>query len=249
MSTDEKWAQVSKGLGNVTEKARKIAREVCEDAWANGHDVYFLWGDGSTMDHMLNHTQKHPVIDYMVHNEAAGDHVRDYCWRNRARHGLRHVIWEQHITSTVVQPGVRRQMADRGDPTANHYDHVHQECFAGEYVAPDGSGVQGGSAPIDTSQPLSIDGGLGPKTIAKWQAVMGTTVDGVIDDSDSELIKAVQRRLQVTVDPSLPVDGALNAHTIRSLQRYLKSPVDGYISQPRSQVVMALQRRLNEGRF
>lgn len=133
---DEKWAFVSSKLGNVTDKARKVAREICEAAWAAGHDVWFLWGDGSEMDHKLNHTEGKPVIDFMVHNEADGDWVRDYIWANRARHGLKHVIWEQHITSTVVSPGVRRAMADRGDPTANHYDHNHAEWFAGSYVPP-----------------------------------------------------------------------------------------------------------------
>ena len=246
MNTDEKWAQVSKGLGNVTAETRAIARAICEAAWANGVDIWYLWGDGSTMDHVLNRQGK-PVVDFMVHNHEDGQWVRNHIWQNRGLYGLRHVIWDQHITSTVVSPGVVRAMADRGDPTANHKDHNHMECFGGVYK--DGSGGQGGGVAIDTSAPLVVDGQLGPKTIAKWQAVMDTTVDGEIDESGSELIKAVQRRLQVTVDPSLRVDGELGPHTIRSLQRYLKSPVDGYISQPRSQVVMALQRRLNEGRF
>lgn len=134
--SDDKWQYVSSKLGNVTEQTKQIAREICEAAWAAGHDVWFLWGDGQDMDHMLNHTQKKPVIDFMVHNEAAGDFVRDYIWAHRARLLLKHVIWEQHITSTVVSPGVRRAMADRGDPTANHYDHVHSEWFQGAYIPP-----------------------------------------------------------------------------------------------------------------
>jgi hypothetical protein len=208
--SDEKWAYVSKSLGNVTDKARKLAREICEAAWANGHDVYFLWGDGSEMDHMLNHTQQHPVIDFMVHNEAAGDFVRDYIWNNRARLGLRHVIWEQHITSTVVQPGVRRQMEDRGDPTANHFDHVHSEWFSGTYVPlnptpqPDSGtdvlkiGTKGPEvlklqtffknnfpgyarySPVRRGQMIDVDGDFGPQT-AEW-------------------VKEFQRRTEIGVD-------------------------------------------------
>ena len=45
----------------------------------------------------------------MVNDEAAGDFVRDYVWANRKRLGLEHVIWEQHITSTKVQPFGRRK--------------------------------------------------------------------------------------------------------------------------------------------
>lgn len=128
MSVEEKWAHVSSKLGNVTDKTRAIAREVCVAAWSAGHDVHFLWGDGSSPDHVFNR-QGRPVLDFMVHNEAAGDFVRNYIWEHRARHGLKHVIWEQHVTSTVVQPGVRRKMGDRGNGTANHFDHNHAEWF------------------------------------------------------------------------------------------------------------------------
>jgi hypothetical protein len=146
---EEKWAQVSKGLGNVSEKTKLFAKEVCVAAWLNGHDVYHVWGNGSKPDHVYNR-QGRPVVDFMVHNEAAGDFVRDYVWEHRARLGLKHVIWEQHITSTVVQPGVRRKMEDRGDRTANHYDHDHVELFAEPAYTPPpdfGTPTGGGSTP------------------------------------------------------------------------------------------------------
>jgi hypothetical protein len=72
----------------------------------------------------------------MVRNEAAGDWIRNYIWKHRKRLRLQHVIWEQHITSTVTQPGERRKMADRGSVTENHYDHVHVLFFAGSYQKP-----------------------------------------------------------------------------------------------------------------
>lgn len=99
------------------------------------------------------------------------------------------------------------------------------------------------------NEPLVVDGKLGPKTISRWQKIMGTTVDGKIDKKDSQLIRKVQNRLRSTVDHRLVVDGGLGPKTIAALQRYLKSPVDGVISSPKSQVVMALQRRLNTGKF
>lgn len=245
----DKWAFVSSKLGNVTDKARSIAQEVCYAAWAAGHDVWFVWGDGSEMDHMLNHTQGRPVLDFMVHDEAAGDWVRDYLWANRARHGLKHVIWEQHITSTVVSPGVRRKMADRGDPTANHFDHVHSEHFAGSYVPP------GAPSPTPSPAYLTVDGELGPKTIKRWQQVMGTKADGVITPGNSDLVRAIQRRLRTTVNSNLSVDGdgiyqnGRYYKTVAALQTYLGTGVDGKLSSPKSEAVKALQRRLNENRF
>lgn len=246
--TDRDYA-LSK-LGNVTDKARKLAEEVFDAAQAAGHDVYFVWGDGSEMDHMLNHTQGKPVLDFMVHTHEAGQWVRNYIWENRARTGLRHVIWDQHITSTVVSPGEVRWMADRGNDTANHKDHDHAEWFAGEYVAPDGS-----TPVFNPDASLAVDGKLGPKTISKWQKIMGTPVDGVITPGNSQLVKAVQRRLKATVDANLAVDGdgiyqnGRRYKTVGALQRYLGSPVDQFLSVPVSQAVKALQRRLNENRF
>ncbi len=244
------WSYVSSKLGNVTDKARKIAQEVFEAAKAAGVDIWFIWGDGQEMDHKLNHTEGRPVLDFMVRTEWEGDWVRNYIWEHRARLGLKHVIWEQHITSTVNQPGVRRKMADRGNPTANHYDHNHGEWYGGGYVAPNP-----GTTPVGDKPLLDVDGELGPKTIAKWQQVMGTPVDGKITPGNSDLVRAVQRRLRSTVNPNLAVDGdgiyQNNQYykTVVALQTYLGTGVDGRISAPVSQVVKALQRRLNENRF
>jgi peptidoglycan hydrolase-like protein with peptidoglycan-binding domain len=125
---------VSSKLGNVKPETRSIAKELYDKAKAAGHEIWFMWGMGSDVEHGSG-----LALDLMVHNEAAGDWVRNYIWANRSRLRLKHVIWEQHITSTVVSPGVRRLMGDRGNPTANHYDHVHAWFFAGSYRAPSGS--------------------------------------------------------------------------------------------------------------
>lgn len=109
--------------------------------------------------------------------------------------------------------------------------------------------------PSSGPAPLRVDGKLGPLTIKRWQKVMGTTVDGKIDAKNSELVRAVQRRLRATVDHRLVVDGVgirqdgRRYKTVGALQRYLKSPVDQVLSVPVSNAVKALQRRLNENRF
>ena len=239
---EDKWGYVSSQLGAVPANGWDIAYEICQLAWANGHDVWFLWGDGPNMDHKLNHTEQHPVIDFMVHTKEAGDFVRNAIWERRARHKLRHVIWNHHITSTVVSPGVVRQMADRGDPTANHEDHVHSEWFAGEYVPPESARPQ-----VDwKTERLDVDGELGPKTISKWQAIVGTTVDGVISSPKSELIYWVQRYLADRVNHRLVADSEFGPKTIGALQVYLGTPVTQRMDPV---TVKALQRRLNEGRF
>lgn len=125
------FASVSKKIGKVKPETKSIAKEVYEAAKKAGHEIWYIWGMGTSVEHATGR-----ALDLMVRNEAAGDWVRNYLWTHRKRLRLHHVIWEQHITSTTVRPGVRVKMADRGNPTANHYDHIHTLHFAGKYQAP-----------------------------------------------------------------------------------------------------------------
>jgi hypothetical protein len=140
-------------------------------------------------------------------------------------------------------------MADRGNSTKNHKDHVHVLFFDGSYSAPVVS------KPVQAPDHVTEDGVLGPKTIALWQKLMATPVDGVISHPQSELVRRVQWRLRSTVDHSLPItknginqDGKVS-RTVFALQRYLKVPVDGKLDKGDSRTVRALQRRLNTGQF
>lgn len=229
------WESVSAKIGSVEAATKSIAKEIYEAAKKAGHDVWFIWGMGTSTEHRTGR-----ALDLMVRNEAAGDFVRNYVWANRKRLRLRHVIWEQHITSTVVSPGERRKMEDRGNSTANHYDHNHLWVFPGAYQKPPASPP----APTPPAT-LVVDGKLGPKTISKWQKIMGTPVDGKIDPKGSLLIKAVQKRLRV-VAPTLVIDGDPGPKTIEALQRYLKAPITRKLD---SNTVKTLQRRLNTGKF
>jgi hypothetical protein len=230
------FEEVSARIGSVEAATKSIAREIYEAAKAAGHEIWYIWGKGTSTEHATGR-----ALDLMVRNEAAGDWVRDYIWAHRKRLRLRHIIWEQHITSTVVEPGVRRKMEDRGNPTANHFDHGHGWFFPGEYQPPVGAPSPAPAPP----RTLVVDGKLGPLTISKWQRVMGTPVDGKIDKHGSLLIKAVQKVLRKVV-PSLVVDGDPGPKTIEALQRYLGAPITRRLD---SNTVKTLQRRLNENRF
>jgi hypothetical protein len=146
-----------------------------------------------------------------------------------------------------------------------HTDHVHASGKATDddnetpWQLPRLSSAKPSSSDEDTKSSddkLVVDGVLGPKTIAKWQKVIGShVVDGKISE-DSLLVEKVQDRLRQTVDRHLVVDGDGNSFdtnvyrkTIAALQRYLGTPVDGIISTPKSLVIEALQRRLNQNRF
>ncbi|MGL5851642.1 MAG: hypothetical protein ACRCZD_12760 [Phycicoccus sp.] len=122
------WEHVSSKLGSIQPATRSIAREVFDAASAAGHDIWFMWGMGGGNEHGSGR-----ALDLMVRNAEAGEWIRKYLWGHRVRLRLRHVIWAQTITSTRVQPGVRRRMADRGSVTENHYDHIHVWFEPGSY--------------------------------------------------------------------------------------------------------------------
>lgn len=64
------------------------------------------------------------ALDIMV-DRATGDRVAAYLQENATRLGVDNVIWRQRIWF-VGDPFTQwKALADRGSPTANHYDHVH----------------------------------------------------------------------------------------------------------------------------
>lgn len=198
------------------------------------------------------------ALDFMIgpafSAEDAQKLYNDLTSDSANRQRLLYVIYNEKIRSASTGWTGRRYTGKQ-----NHKDHLHA---SGEADA-DGNESpwnlsdwgDGSTPPPLPDEDLVVDGILGPKTIAKWQKVMGTTIDGVIDADDSELVRAVQRRLKETVDHRLVVDGqgiyqnGKPYKTVGALQRYLKSPVDQVLSTPVSQCVKALQRRLNEDRF
>lgn len=111
---------------------------------------------------------------------------------------------------------------------------------------------------------LSIDGSCGPATVKKWQAVMGTIIDGIVSGQlvpdcetywrpnlydgcvtyggyGSALIRAVQRNLG-----GLTVDGLLGPATIKAIQKHYGLTQDASFGPA---TVRALQSALNAGRF
>ena len=210
------WNHVSSKLGNVAPATRAIAQEIYNAAAAEGHEIWFMWGMGRSTEHSTGR-----ALDLMVRNKAAGDWIRDYVWRNRARLRLRHVIWWQAITSTVTQPGVVRQMRDRGNNTANHKDHPHILVLPGQYQPP--ANVPGsGSGSNNPNKVRQIQKTLRVNTDGKW---------GPITDR-----AAIQMRNVSRVHRGWPRRHSATFDT-RAAQRVVRTPVDG-IWGPNSQAAL-----------
>lgn len=98
--------------------------------------------------------------------------------------------------------------------------------------------------PIWETDPLVVDGDLGPKTIKRWQVVVRHKT--VTDKMDKDFIGAIQVFLKGRVDHRLVVDRVWGPKTTRALDRYIGSPPDGVMEE---RTIKALQRRLNTGHF
>lgn len=109
-------------LGRVTPRTRALALEVLAAAARAGHVLGQVWGynPASKPEHSSGR-----AIDFMC-GRAAGDWIADYLWTHRHRLGLKWMIWRQRIRSTTPGKATSWQpMADRGNTTQNHMDHVH----------------------------------------------------------------------------------------------------------------------------
>lgn len=62
------------------------------------------------------------ATDFMIANQAQGDAIAAWVQAHVGEFNVKYLIWRQRYWA----PGEGwRAMADRGSPTANHYDHVH----------------------------------------------------------------------------------------------------------------------------
>lgn len=208
------WEHVSSRLGDVPAATRSIAKEIYDEAKKAGHDIWFMWGKGTSQEHRTGR-----ALDLMVRTNAAGDWIRSYIWTHRKRLRLIHVIWEQHITSTVTRPGVRVKMEDRGNPTANHFDHVHFWVFSGRYQPPTISAPQElrrgstGTA-VNRLQRFLLNTFPAYRRSVRYMPGQYLRVDGIFGRQTEAWVKEFQRRT------GLSQTGVVNRTTLTKLRQY-----------------------------
>lgn len=71
-----------------------------------------------------------------VSSRTLGDAICDFAQQNEERYGVHYVIYRQHIWNPDITNNWR-PMADRGNPTQNHFDHVHVSFDASAPMADD----------------------------------------------------------------------------------------------------------------
>ena len=66
----------------------------------------------------------------MVYSDSAlGDAIAAYVQAHASELGVSEILWSQQIWSVARSSEGWRPFADRGSPTANHYDHVHVSVY------------------------------------------------------------------------------------------------------------------------
>jgi hypothetical protein len=214
-----------KYAGPVKVSTRQKGTEVLMYLAGKGFSLTHVWGYDANAGNPEHHSGY--ALDFMVfRDKAVGDMIFNYLWANRVRLGVKHIIWYQSIISTVVSPGVRRTMADRGNTTANHMDHVHVLFNPTAYTAPvinvpppkPPSPGQPTPPPKVTPVDLVVDGRLGPKT---YSAINRLTGRGNTTAWDKPARVKLQQWLKV------PADGVIGRTTIIALQKKLGVKQDG----------------------
>ena len=73
------------------------------------------------------------ALDVMVGNLALGDAIKDYLFANNSVFEMQYALWKQAQWNTAASGS---PMGDRGNPTQNHYDHVHAYFNDSGYPTP-----------------------------------------------------------------------------------------------------------------
>ncbi|MEU8323300.1 hypothetical protein AB0C33_33485 [Nonomuraea sp. NPDC048881] len=122
--SDGSWApELPAGSDNITPRTRLMRAQVQKN-FSLPYEVG-CFRSGSSGEHPLGR-----ACDFMMStggtmpsavNNALGDRLADWALKNKAKLGVKYVIWKQRIN----QGSGWRSMSDRGSITENHYDHVH----------------------------------------------------------------------------------------------------------------------------
>jgi hypothetical protein len=123
--------------GGLVTGAQELRRIIMERFGISNIGGYRPGGDGYD-EHVTGR-----ALDVMVGSDKAkGDAVKDFALANASAIDLKWAIWRQHL---YYPGGGGYDMNDRGNPTANHMDHVH--IFSGMGIVNGLRGTLKGSSP------------------------------------------------------------------------------------------------------
>jgi uncharacterized protein YraI len=117
-----KCASGSKMERGLTRDAVKVHRAIC----ARWPQIKSFGGMRADSD---SYHSSGRAVDVMIPNASVGRSISRWVRANRKQLGVSEVIYVQHIWTVQRSGEGWRSMSDRGNRTANHYDHVHVSVY------------------------------------------------------------------------------------------------------------------------
>lgn len=143
------------------------------------------------------------ALDFMTTDDEVAARVRETAFS----HGAPYVIWkQQQYDAPWHNSGGVTMMEDRGDPTQNHFDHVHiaplnpsRATFTTNTTSQPSSGVAPAqrAAGKYTKEDFAAAGGKKP-----WETDTAKPERGPVEDADLKEIEAMVRSANATDDPT-----------------------------------------------
>lgn len=145
-----------------------------------------------------------------------GDDILAYLYGNADFFGVEYFIWRQEYIPANGQSNI---MEDRGDPTQNHYDHIHVTTIESGFPTAD---YDFGSAPAGGS---TVPGSSGTSVNDDCQPRLGVDDHLNADNIPDELVKWIELGGQVCPEVSSPLLAGLLEHESAGFQANAVSPV------------------------
>lgn len=120
----------------------------------------------------------HPAglaLDFMTNSKTQGDKLAAYAQANAGPLAVKYIIWWQHIWSVERSSEGWRKMGDRGNPTQNHFDHVH---ISFEPRGGSGNMTMPNFSQPYISQPVAFDLGGITEAVKNTASVIAWLTDG-----------------------------------------------------------------------
>lgn len=123
-------AALNKGYSSGLEKTNPHIQRIAADVWERFPEIrtQYGWRRDVTPDHPAGRAVDVMIPNYRS-NKALGNAIANYYRKHAKELNIHYIIWDQKIWNINRDREGWRPMANRGNDSANHLDHVHINSF------------------------------------------------------------------------------------------------------------------------
>lgn len=117
---------LNRGYSSGLERTNPYIQRIAADVWHRFPEIktQYGWRRDVTPDHPAGRAVDVMIPNYR-NNKALGNAIAEYYRKHARELNISYIIWDQKIWSVARSSEGWRHMANRGNDTANHLDHVH----------------------------------------------------------------------------------------------------------------------------